>query len=112
MIYTTDHLIQRDPGQMYNLEGQDDYQMLHRPSSVVRDRLDALLMVLKSCKGKTCQKPWNYLHPEGNVQTLRAALDPEYDEFYSRQPKIAFGRCEFGYIADAEGMQQALTWDP
>lgn len=73
-------------------------------------RLDALLLVLKSCQGQTCIRPWDVLHPEGNVETIVDALNVKYDEFYNVQSKVSFSRCEFGYILDAEGPQTALTY--
>lgn len=73
-------------------------------------RLDALLLVLKSCQGQTCIRPWDVLHPEGKVETIVDALDAKYDEFYNVQSKVSFSRCEFGYILDAEGPQTALTY--
>ncbi|KAL2018715.1 hypothetical protein VTK56DRAFT_421 [Thermocarpiscus australiensis] len=70
-------------------------------------RLDALLFVLKSCKGPTCARPWQALHPAGNVQTLQDALSSRFDAFYEQQQqnKVRFDRCEMGYLVDAEGPQ-------
>lgn len=69
-------------------------------------RLDSLLFVLKSCKEKTCIRPWHSLHPVGNVHNLDDALSPRFDNFYvQEQVKVEFSRCEFGYILDAEGPQ-------
>lgn len=66
-------------------------------------RLDALLLVLKTCKMAECRFPWSALHPTGNVHTLRDALDPCYDTFYSTRPKVQYDRCERGYIKGSEG---------
>lgn len=80
------------------------------------DRLDSLMLVLKSCKGETCIKPWETLHPEGGVESLHDALHTDFDEFYSEQVKVHFDRCEDGYIVDAEGPQvgyqyrEGLAW--
>ena len=73
-------------------------------------RLDALVMVLKSCKAKVCTQPWTTLHPEGDVKDLWDALHVQYDEFYEEQRKVSFNRCEKGYILDAEGPQEALVY--
>ena len=78
--------------------------------SQVVNRLDALLLVLKSCKGVTCIQPWDVLHPAGDVQSLYDALNIEYNVFYSEQVKVSYDRCEFGYILDAEGPQVPLTY--
>ncbi|KAL4794754.1 arylsulfatase [Aspergillus venezuelensis] len=76
----------------------------------VIDRLDALLLVLKSCKGRTCIKPWEVLHPAGSVRNLLEALDTEYDAFYRDQPKVSYNRCEYAYVIEAEGPQTALSY--
>lgn len=69
-------------------------------------RLDSLLFILKSCKGKTCIRPWEALHPAGNVQNLHDALSSKFDTFYEKgQRRVKFDRCERGYIVDAEGPQ-------
>ena len=74
-------------------------------------RLDALLLVLKSCKGSRCVKPWHELHPDGNVSSLKEALDPSFDYFYEKvQVKVQFSRCEQGQLLDAEGPQEALVY--
>ncbi|KKK22184.1 hypothetical protein AOCH_001494 [Aspergillus ochraceoroseus] len=84
----------------------------------VISRLDAILLVLKSCKGASCIEPWGVLHPDGSVQSLQDALRSQYDSFYPFQPKVSFDRCERGYIPESEGPQEAvpysrygLTWD-
>lgn len=71
----------------------------------VTARLDSLLFVLKSCKGITCTQPWKALHPAGNVENLRDALSPRFDEFYVHRQKVSFSACEAGYIVDSEGPQ-------
>ena len=69
-------------------------------------RLDALLLVLKSCAGERCVRPWAALHPGGDVASLRQALAPRFDAFYERDlVRVRFARCEPGYILDAEGPQ-------
>lgn len=73
-------------------------------------RLDALLLVLKSCKADACINPWNVLHPQGNVKNLADAMNPEYDAFYASQPKVAFSECQPGYIIAAEGPQTAIPF--
>lgn len=75
----------------------------------VVDRLDALMMVLKSCKAESCQKPWNALHPDGDISTLKDALHHTFDSFYRSQPKVSFTSCELGYLPEAEGPQNHIT---
>lgn len=72
---------------------------------LVIHRLDALMMVLKSCTGETCIEPWKVLHPQGDVTSLSDALGVQFDAFYGEQVKVSFNRCELGYIIDAEGPQ-------
>jgi hypothetical protein len=47
------------------------YTLLRRKFEDLIPRLDALMMVLKSCKGDTCRKPWTALHPSGDVASLK-----------------------------------------
>ncbi|OAL37280.1 hypothetical protein AYO20_03456 [Fonsecaea nubica] len=102
----------RDPSQMNNLLGPNESvnatlldRPLDRPLSQVQPRLDALLMVLKACKGIECTHPWKILHPEGSVNNLVDALNTEYDTFYAGQPKVGFEKCSLGYLIQSEGPQ-------
>ncbi|KAJ5814704.1 hypothetical protein N7474_006481, partial [Penicillium riverlandense] len=99
----------KDPGQLVNLFDDEDkalsYFLSGRSFSQIIDRLDALMMVLKSCKAESCHKPWSVLHPDRNVETLKDALDHKFDGFYRTQPKVFFTSCELGYIREAEGPQ-------
>ncbi|KAF3936024.1 Arylsulfatase [Dactylella cylindrospora] len=104
-----------DPYQLRNIyPGYADYDesltILGQPLTKVIDRLDTLLLVLKSCKGTVCVKPWEKLHPDGNVESLRDSLSPSFDAFYKHQESVRFDRCEFGYILDAEGPQEAFSY--
>ena len=75
------------------------------PLAKVVNRLDSLLFVLKSCKSRTCVRPWEALHPQGNVQGLWDALSPRFDGFYTQQERVRYDHCELGYILEAEGPQ-------
>jgi hypothetical protein len=90
---------------------QSDYTLAGRPFKHVIDRLDSLLMVMKSCKGKECHLPWQTLHPNSKIKTLKHALDQDYDTFYEKQPKVSYTSCELGYLIDAEGPQHVNSWD-
>jgi N-acetylglucosamine-6-sulfatase len=68
----------------------------------VQNRLDALAMVLKTCTGQTCQKPWSALHPKDTVSTIVEAVHPDFNEFYAAQPKVKFEDCLAGYFLDNE----------
>ncbi|PSN72114.1 Arylsulphatase [Corynespora cassiicola Philippines] len=100
--------LNKDPGQLNNLleTSAPSFKVIGHALDSVASRLDALLFVLKSCKGRTCIEPWRALHPEGNVNNLHDALSPRFDRFYEvQQKKIEYSRCEAGYIVDAEGPQ-------
>ncbi|KAI1469794.1 putative arylsulfatase [Daldinia caldariorum] len=116
-----------DPGQLHNLLPSSestvpstatiaDYPV---PVDKVAARLDALLLVLKTCAGTTCQRPWAELHPEGGVRTLADALEPRYDSFYEAQNRTAhvkYAYCANGFLPDAEGptwegLRDGLRWE-
>lgn len=107
----------KDEFQISNLL-QGTYESTGLPSNLVAgwpldqvvQRLDALLLVLKSCVGIECTKPWLQLHPQGDVSTLKAAMSPKFDSFYASQPKVSFSACEAGYIIKSEGPQTAITY--
>ncbi|KAL3471218.1 Six-hairpin glycosidase-like protein [Aspergillus californicus] len=93
--------------ELYDLNN-DPYE-IHNIYTTTRssflNRLDALLLVLKSCQGSTCISPWAELHPDGSVDNLSDALDSQYDEFYAGLPRVEFDVCASGYIVDVEGPQ-------
>ncbi|KAJ5902580.1 hypothetical protein N7495_003108 [Penicillium taxi] len=104
-----------DSHQMHNLypkvnkAGTDEPKILGRSLSQAISRLDALLLVLKSCQGVTCIEPWDVLQPESSVRSLRDALDKKHDIYYANQPQVSFNWCAEGYIIEAEGPQVPLT---
>lgn len=63
-------------------------------------RLDALLLTLKSCKGRVCRRPWEALM---GVASLREAMAPKYNDFFRQQLKVNFSACLPGYVTSAEG---------
>ncbi|KAJ5591384.1 hypothetical protein N7450_005356 [Penicillium hetheringtonii] len=107
--------LETDPYQLHNLYSadtptdEDEPRILGRGLTQVIKRLDALLLVLKSCQGATCIKPWDVLQPADPVVSLREALDEEYDIFYGEQPLVSFDWCDAGYVIAAEGPQTPLT---
>ncbi|QDS75210.1 hypothetical protein FKW77_000083 [Venturia effusa] len=103
-----------DPYQMTNLfavngtilpSASSTTLILGRPVSQFIARIDALLLVLKSCKGMTCSKPWLALHPTGDVMNLKQAVSETFDEFYAGQARVEFDECADGYIVEVEGPQ-------
>jgi hypothetical protein len=118
--------LKTDPYQLVNLLHPDEAAkapptILGVPFTKVVSRLDSLLFVLKSCKGQTCVRPWQALHPAGNVLDLHDALSSRFDYFYeTQQKKVSFTQCELGYILESEGPQfetdglvyrHGLRWD-
>ncbi|KAI1473580.1 putative arylsulfatase [Daldinia eschscholtzii] len=114
-----------DPGQLHNLFPSSESTtssttvVAGYPVEKVVARLDALLLVLKTCAGATCQRPWVELHPEGSVRTLADALEPQYDNFYEAQARTAqvkYAYCANGFLPDAEGptwngLRHGLRWE-
>lgn len=76
----------------------------------VISRLDALLMVTKSCKAKECHEPWKTLHPDNDVRSLKHAMKTEFDSFYEDQPKVSFSSCPLGHLISEEGPQEVNAW--
>lgn len=71
-------------------------------------RLDALLLLLKDCKGRQCTHPWESYFPSGDVTSLAQALNPRYDAFFTEVvANVDFEECTKGYIPELEGP----TWD-
>lgn len=109
--------VQTDPYQIHNIHpsisSETTVTILDLPLSKVLPRLDALLMVTKSCKGRTCTEPWSVIHPEGGVRTLKDALAEKFDPFYLTEVKerVRFEKCELGYLLESEGPQDALVFD-
>ncbi|KUJ15587.1 arylsulfatase [Mollisia scopiformis] len=97
-----------DPDQLKNLLSRPQVAEVSNvaglPIRKVVARLDALLFVLKSCKGRTCREAWQILHPDGDVLTLEDALEPRFDHFYEvDQKRVKYNFCSNGYLVDAEG---------
>ncbi|KAI0833080.1 Arylsulphatase [Hypoxylon sp. FL0890] len=101
-----------DPGQLHNLlSSSSDLKSLAAgyPAHKVAARLDALLLVLKTCASETCRRPWAQLHPDGGVRSLADALSPRYDAFYEAKgtTRVEYAYCANGFLEDAEGP----TWE-
>ncbi|KAH8666238.1 arylsulfatase [Ilyonectria robusta] len=62
------------------------------------DRLNAILLVTKSCQGNSCRDPWSVLQPPNAssakpIGSLTTAMNPKYDKFFSSLPKVHFNEC-------------------
>jgi N-acetylglucosamine-6-sulfatase len=108
--------VARDRSQMHNYHdskhtpSQTHYGLLGRSFKHIMNRLDALLMVTKSCRGWECHEPWRVLHLDGSVVTLADALHESYDAFYEGQPRVSFSSCLKGHIISEEGPQDVTPW--
>lgn len=67
-------------------------------------------MVLKTCVGRVCTHPWENLHSDGSVRSLKHALHHRFDEFYSEQPAMWFTSCPSGYFEDVESQEPVKTF--
>lgn len=63
-----------------------------RPAGLghLQTRLDALLLVLKTCVGDVCRFPWKTIFPDGSVSSLADALDSAFDGYFTDLPKVKY----------------------
>ena len=88
----------------------DSVQYYNRPESELVTRLDALLMVTKSCKQDSCRVPWGSIFPKGQVTTLQEAMNSQYDNFFANQPRVSFASCPSGHVVADEGPQSVQAY--
>ncbi|KAF5988741.1 putative arylsulfatase precursor [Fusarium bulbicola] len=86
------------------------FTIANRPLHAIVDRLGALIMAMKACKGKAYSRPWQELHPNGRISSLHAALDIKFDAFYADQPKMYFDSCEAAFIKEKESNEPINCW--
>lgn len=95
-----------DPFQMNNLlaEGAKQRTIFGHDLEHMVSRVDALLLTLKACEGQVCTRPWETLHPQGDVRSLKDALHEKYHDFYMHEQKrVTFSGCANGYLPWLEG---------
>lgn len=101
-----------DPYQMNNLYGSEKgagVQVSDHELEKLVPRVDALLLTLKACKGKICTRPWETLHPAGDVKSLKDAMHSKFDRFYlEEQQRVRFDGCAEGYLPWLEQPEQPL----
>jgi N-acetylglucosamine-6-sulfatase len=70
----------------------------------VANRLNALLMVTKSCEGDRCRDPWGQLDPGDGTAlvSLAQAMDARYDGFFGGFEKVQFDTCKNVQLTDNE----------
>ncbi|KAI0018525.1 arylsulfatase precursor [Xylariomycetidae sp. FL0641] len=92
---------------LYNSEGQINGWNI----TTLIPRVDSLMLTLKGCKGAVCTRPWETLHPQGDVASLADAMDVKFDGFYGdRQERVSFSACMDGYLAEFEGVQDPVAF--
>lgn len=81
---------QTDPDQMRNLA--DSLSTLSPSSDIARlhTRLDALLLVLKTCAGDSCRYPWSTMFTNGKVKNIKDAMKKEYDDYFKSLPDVRY----------------------
>ncbi|GAB7362532.1 hypothetical protein MBLNU230_g2851t1 [Neophaeotheca triangularis] len=60
------------------------------------DRLNALLLVTKSCAEGSCRQPWALFQPNGTcttIDSLATAMQHQYDSFFASFPDVQFTAC-------------------
>jgi len=80
-----------DPYELVNLAHEPEYAR-------IVNRLNALLMVTKSCETNSCRDPWSLLKPSSDsdsapLVSFAQALDEEYDSFFENFAKVSFDTC-------------------
>ncbi|KAK6858094.1 hypothetical protein PG995_005793 [Apiospora arundinis] len=79
-----------DPYELVNLAGRPEHE-------AVLNRLNALLLVTKSCAEGTCRDPWSVFTPTNatgdKLTTMKQAMDPKYDAFFASFPRVHFSSC-------------------
>ncbi|WYZ39660.1 hypothetical protein EsH8_IV_000001 [Colletotrichum jinshuiense] len=82
-----------DPYELLNLaDSTDPYHVR------VISRLNALLLVAKSCTRSSCRNPWRLISPPSlprskRIRGLADALDPNFDDFYNSFPTVQIEEC-------------------
>ncbi|KAK2036315.1 hypothetical protein LZ31DRAFT_616350 [Colletotrichum somersetense] len=94
----------KDPYELYHMVGQAEYEQ-------VLSRLDALLLVTKTCAMSICRDPWSIFTPTSNssisnaktiashvgdtvkLSSLKQAMNSKYDAYFASFPRVHFETC-------------------
>lgn len=78
----------QDPYELVNLAANPEY-------GAVLNRLNALLLVTKSCAEGSCRDPWAVFEPPAGdrIATMAEAMDARHDEFFASFPRVHFNEC-------------------
>lgn len=105
-----------DPYQITNLLAEHNaspfaaFDSLSTDVKRIVSRLDALMLVLKTCVGPSCTAPWSVLFPQNGVTGLSQALETKYDDFFAQLPRVKFDECALGYQARREEPLWRDSW--
>lgn len=70
------------------------------------NRLDALLLVLKTCSGTVCTNPYAALFPDlaagEEVYRYAQVTHPRFDAYFSSLPRVRFAECALGFQSRLE----------
>ncbi|KAI0019702.1 arylsulfatase [Xylariomycetidae sp. FL0641] len=87
--------------ELYNIM-EDKYELTNLARSTdpkyakIIDRMNALLLYMKSCGEESCRSPWAALQPPNataEITSFAQAMDSTHDAFFAGFPKFAFGSC-------------------
>lgn len=80
----------KDPDELHNLAYASDERIQR-----VRARLNAILMVTKSCEQDICRQPWSLFAPPGGAEiaSFKQAMKPEFDKYFASFPEVSFKEC-------------------
>ncbi|TXT08809.1 hypothetical protein VHUM_02937 [Vanrija humicola] len=97
------------PFPAFDAKGEDGRAVLPRSLQRTLHRLDALTLVLKTCLGDTCRRPYAALFPDhaGEV-VLQHALHRRYDGYFESLPKVHFSDCRLGF----QTRNEKPEWSP
>lgn len=123
--------LEEDPHQVRNLLAplnlQGPFAPFHSTSSLtgnsvlapstarLLDRLDALLLVLKTCRGDTCTNPYKELSTHNDFVQLSDLLqqrnvDSNVESWLRDLPKVEYSTCQLGYQSRNEWPQWKSEW--
>jgi hypothetical protein len=80
----------------------------------VLHRLDALLLVLKTCTGTACTQPYAALFPHltagSEIYRFAQITHPRFDAYFAALPKVRFDKCVLGFQSRLEKPEWSEEW--
>ena len=108
-----------DLGPFAEFDAKDKHgkHVLSHKNQKLLERLDSLLLVLKTCVGEACHKPYKSLFPAssfsatgGEVYSLDQVLDNRYDAYFHKLPRVKYSKCALGYQSRFEYPEWKDEW--